>query len=81
MERQVQVNGHGQLFVASAVPASNPHHQAHGLCFGSARSTKRIRPARLPHHYLDIQVLQRVLIWPNSSLFVSEPHRFRDLST
>jgi hypothetical protein len=45
-----KVNGRGQLFVASAVPASNPHHQALGRCFGSARSTKRIRPARLPHH-------------------------------
>lgn len=35
MERQVQVNGHGQLFVASAVPASNPHHQGTDSVLGA----------------------------------------------
>lgn len=38
------------VFVASAAPAAgNPHHPTHGPRFGSARSTKRIRRARLPH--------------------------------
>ena len=35
MESQVQVNGHGQLFVASAVPASNPHHQGTDSVLGA----------------------------------------------
>jgi hypothetical protein len=34
-EERVQVNGQAQLFVASAVPASNPHHVAHGLILGA----------------------------------------------